>query len=136
MRKGKIVLRAYLLGMVFLLIAWQIAASIAQLPIIPEPYNVFVRLGEIFADKIAVHAVYSLWRIIAGIMLAVLIGYPLGIIMGYFARADRYLAPVVYLTYPIPKIALLPILMLLAGIGELSKIIMIFLIVVFQIIVA
>jgi len=136
MRKGKIVLRAYLLGMVFLLIAWQIAASIAQLPIIPEPYNVFVRLGEIFADKIAVHAVYSLWRIIAGIMMAVLIGYPLGIIMGYFARADRYLAPVVYLTYPIPKIALLPILMLLAGIGELSKIIMIFLIVVFQIIVA
>ena len=56
--------------------------------------------------------------------------------MGYFQKADKYLAPLVYLTYPIPKIALLPILMLLAGVGELSKIIMIFLIIVFQVIVA
>ncbi len=136
MRKGKIVLRAYLLGMIFLLLLWQVAAGIVQLPIIPEPYKVFMRLGDIFAAKIALHALYSLWRIVAGVLLAVLVGYPLGIIMGYFARADRYLAPLVYLTYPIPKIALLPILMLLAGIGELSKIIMIFLIVVFQLVVA
>jgi NitT/TauT family transport system permease protein len=56
--------------------------------------------------------------------------------MGYFKRADRFLSPVVYLTYPIPKIALLPILMLLAGVGELSKILMIFLIIVFQVVVA
>ncbi len=136
MKKSKVVLRAYLAGMVFLLLLWQVAASLVQLPIIPEPWLVFMRLGEIFADKIAVHAVYSLWRILAGILLAVAVGYPLGVIMGYFIRADRYLAPLVYLTYPIPKIALLPILMLLAGIGELSKIIMIFLIVVFQIVVA
>ncbi|SDZ74132.1 NitT/TauT family transport system permease protein [Selenomonas ruminantium] len=136
MKKSKVVLRAYLLGMVFLLLAWQMAASVVQLPIIPEPWLVFERLGEIFADKIAIHAAYSLWRIMAGIMLAVAVGYPLGILMGYFAKVDRYLAPLVYLTYPVPKIALLPILMLLAGIGEMSKIIMIFLIVVFQIVVA
>jgi len=134
--KGKVVLRAYLFGVLFLLFLWQVTATLVQLPIIPEPLLVFERLGEIFADKIAVHAAYSLWRIFAGILLAVLVGYPLGIIMGYFSKADRYLAPLVYLTYPIPKIALLPILMLLAGIGELSKIIMIFLIVVFQIVVA
>lgn len=56
--------------------------------------------------------------------------------MGYFPRADRFLAPLVYLTYPIPKIALLPILMLLAGVGEFSKILMIFLIIVFQVVIA
>ncbi len=136
MKKSTIVLRAYLLGMLFLLALWQAAASLVQLPIIPEPWLVFERLGQIFADKIAIHAAYSLWRIVAGILLAVAVGYPLGILMGYFAKVDRYLAPLVYLTYPVPKIALLPILMLLAGIGELSKIIMIFLIVVFQIVVA
>lgn len=136
MKKSKVLLQAYLLGILFLLLLWQITASLVELPIIPNPYLVFIRLGEIFGDKIAIHAVYSLWRIAAGIMLAVAVGYPLGIIMGYFPKADKFLAPLVYLTYPVPKIALLPILMLLAGIGELSKIIMIFLIVVFQIVVA
>lgn len=136
MKKSKVLLKAYLLGMLFLLLVWQITAALVQLPIIPEPLLVFARLEEIFMSKIAIHAAYSLWRIAAGILLAVAVGYPLGVIMGYYGKADRYLAPLVYLTYPVPKIALLPILMLLAGIGELSKIIMIFLIVVFQIVVA
>ncbi|MBQ2010045.1 MAG: ABC transporter permease subunit, partial [Selenomonadaceae bacterium] len=47
-----------------------------------------------------------------------------------------FLSPLVYLTYPVPKIALLPILMLLFGVGESSKITMIFLIIVFQVVVA
>jgi len=79
---------------------------------------------------------YSLWRIAAGLFLAVLIGLPLGVIMGYFPKWDRFLSPLRYLTYPIPKIALMPILMLLFGIGEFAKILMIFLIIVFQVIVA
>ncbi|MEN6327421.1 MAG: ABC transporter permease subunit, partial [Syntrophomonas sp.] len=45
------------------------------------------------------------------------------------------LSPMVYFTYPVPKIALLPIIMLLFGLGEASKLIMIVLIIVFQIII-
>ena len=66
--KSKVVLRAYLFGVLFLLLLWQLTAALVQLPIIPEPLLVFERLGEIFADKIAVHAAYSLWRIFAGIL--------------------------------------------------------------------
>ena len=129
-------LLSYLAAAVFLLVLWYIIAAIMQLPIVPTPDKVFLKLGHVFRQYILVHAVWSLWRIAAGLGLAVLIGYPLGVLMGYFKRADRFLSPVVYLTYPIPKIALLPILMLLAGVGELSKILMIFLIIVFQVIVA
>ena len=93
-------------------------------------------LADIFMKYIAIHSLYSLWRIGAGLLLAVAVGLPLGVIMGYFPQTDRFLAPVVYLTYPIPKIALLPILMLLFGVGELSKVFMIFLIIVFQVVVA
>lgn len=103
---------------------------------IPAPDKVLLKLVRIFSQSVAVHAGFSLWRIAAGLLLAVLIGYPVGVIMGYFPRADRFLAPLVYLTYPIPKIALLPILMLLAGVGEFSKILMIFLIIVFQVVIA
>lgn len=136
MRKGKIVLRSYLAGALFLLAVWKMAASLLELPIIPAPDKVFVRLGDVFLQAIAIHGVYSLGRIAAGLVLAVLIGYPLGVAMGYWRRVDRFLAPLVYLTYPVPKIALLPILMLLAGIGEWSKILMIFLILVFQVVIA
>lgn len=134
--KGKKLLLTYALGAAALLVLWQIVASLVALPIIPQPVLVFERLGKIFSDKIAVHAAYSLWRIAAGLVLAVAAGYPLGVAMGYKKRLDRVLSPIVYLTYPVPKIALLPILMLLAGVGELSKILMIFLIIVFQVVIA
>jgi NitT/TauT family transport system permease protein len=56
--------------------------------------------------------------------------------MGYFTRCDRALSPIIYLIYPIPKIALLPMVMLLLGLGDSAKIFMISLIIVFQVIVA
>lgn len=136
LQKTQRVLLSYFLGAVFLLALWWLIAELCELPIIPTPGKVFERLARIFTTSIAVHGFYSLWRIAAGLLLAVAVGFPLGVIMGYFKKADRYLAPVVYLTYPIPKIALLPILMLLAGVGELSKICMIFLIIVFQVVIA
>ena len=129
-------LLSYAAAAVFLLALWWAIALLLALPIVPTPDKVLVRLAHVFSRDIFAHAAWSLWRIAAGLGLAVCIGYPLGVLMGYFRRADRYLSPVVYLTYPIPKIALLPILMLLAGVGELSKILMIFLIIVFQVIVA
>lgn len=132
----KMVFLSYLIGACALLVLWYLIAQAAELPILPSPERVAERLAGIFLSDIAVHGAYSLWRIAAGLCLAILIGFPLGMIMGYFPRADRYLAPIVYLTYPIPKIALLPILMLLAGLGEMSKILMIFLIIVFQVVVA
>ncbi len=132
----KMVFLSYLIGACALLALWYLIAQAAELPILPSPERVAERLAGIFLSDIAVHGAYSLWRITAGLCLAILIGFPLGMIMGYFPRADRYLAPIVYLTYPIPKIALLPILMLLAGLGEMSKILMIFLIIVFQVVVA
>ena len=132
----KMVFLSYLIGACALLALWYLIAQAAELPILPSPERVAERLAGIFLSDIAVHGAYSLWRITAGLCLAILIGFPLGMIMGYFPKADRYLAPIVYLTYPIPKIALLPILMLLAGLGEMSKILMIFLIIVFQVVVA
>lgn len=126
----------YAPAVIFLFILWHIIAEFVKLPIIPLPVDVLERLLDIFQDTIAIHAVYSLERIASGIFLAVLIGVPLGVLMGYVAKFDTFLAPIIYLTYPVPKIALLPILMLLCGIGEMPKILMIFLIVIFQLLVA
>lgn len=126
----------YLYGIIIFVILWYVAGIVVQLPIIPSPVAVLGNLVDIFASKIVIHGFYSLWRIVAGVFLSVLVGIPIGLCMGYFTKWDRVLSPLVYLTYPIPKIALLPIMMLLFGLGDLSKIIMLFLIIVFQVIVA
>lgn len=115
---------------------WWLLSFFLVLPIVPNPWHVVSCLQNIFLSSIAVHATYSLGRIALGLAIAVGVGYPIGIFMGYAAGVDRILAPFVYLLYPVPKIALLPILMLLAGVGELSKVLMIFLIIVFQVIIA
>jgi len=106
------------------------------MPVISSPVQVLLRLVQKFPDTIAVHAGYSLMRIVLGLFAAVAVGYPIGVLMGYFPRVNRLLAPILYLTYPVPKIALLPVVMLLFGVGERSKLLLVFLIIVFQVVVA
>ncbi len=119
-----------------ILLLWQFFSIVANVPFIPSPFRVLKTIASIFKSKILMHSIYSLFRIFAGIFLSMAIGIPIGLAMGYFKRLDNMLSPFIYFIYPVPKIALLPIVMLLFGIGEASKIIMIILIVLFQVIVA
>ncbi len=122
-------------GLVAVLVLWHLAALITKLPIIPSPLAVLANIGAIFTSKIEIHALFSLARIAEGIAISIIIGVPLGFLMGYFEKVDKILSPLVYFTYPIPKIALLPVVMLLFGLGEASKLIIIVLIIIFQIII-
>jgi NitT/TauT family transport system permease protein len=65
--------------------------------------------------------------------ISVAIGVPLGLMIGLSKRLDNILSPITYILYPIPKIAFLPVLMLLFGLGDVSKVILIITIVIFQI---
>ena len=133
---GKISLRMFAFSIFLCLILWAVTAQILQMPVIPSPEQVLLRLMQKFPNTIAVHAGYSLLRIVLGLVVAVAVGYPVGVLMGYFPRVNRLLAPILYLTYPVPKIALLPVVMLLFGVGETSKMLLVFLIIVFQVVVA
>lgn len=132
----KISLRMFVFGIFICLAVWAGAAQLLQIPVIPSPELVLIRLVQKFPDTIAVHAGYSLMRIVLGLFTAVIAGYPIGVLMGCFPRVNRLLAPILYLSYPIPKIALLPVVMLLFGVGETSKLFLVFLIIVFQVVVA
>jgi NitT/TauT family transport system permease protein len=81
------------------------------------------------------HFLASLWRVTAGILLAVLTAAPAGLILGQSQRASRIFTPLIYLLYPIPKVVFVPVVLLLLGIGDLPKIFIIFLILFFQILV-
>lgn len=126
----------YALGFVIILVLWYTAAGISRLPLIPSPEIVFKNIFLNFTSDIFLHLLFSLRRVVEGILISIILGAPLGIIMGYNIKVDKYLSPVIYFLYPVPKIALLPLVMLLFGLGEVSKVIMIAIIIVFQIIVA
>jgi NitT/TauT family transport system permease protein len=73
--------------------------------------------GEIFG-----HLGASLWRIASGFCLGALGGVLIGVVLGFSQKSDDAAHPLLAATYPIPKIAILPLLILWLGIGEASKI--------------
>ena len=91
MRKN--VLTAICIDLLLALLVWWGVSLWLSLPILPSPLAVARNLGDVFFRLIAVHVGWSLWRIVAGLFLAVLVGFPLGIGMGYFPRMNRFLAP-------------------------------------------
>ena len=129
-------LKTLLGAAVLLLLVWQMVSMLLHLPMVPPPLRVGQTIGDIFASSVAVHLGYSLGRIAAGLLLAVAAGLPLGMLAGYYPMLDRWISPLLYLTYPAPKIAFLPVVLLLFGVGDFSKIFLIFLIIVFQIVIA
>jgi ABC-type nitrate/sulfonate/bicarbonate transport system permease component len=71
------------------------------------------------------HAGASLLRALPGFAIGTLVGVALGLAAGVARGFDQMLSPVVFLTYPVPKIVMLPLFMLWFGIGDLSKILII-----------
>lgn len=133
MTKGKKLSNA---GLAFLLLngLWYLASVLLKQEMLPSPVKVYQHLFQMNPTLIWLHSYNSLVRLFWGMLIAVLIGFVVGLFMGRIEWVNRLLDPIVYLTYPIPKIALLPIIMLLFGLGNTSKIILITLIVVFQVI--
>lgn len=122
-------------GVLTLITVWQLCAVILDNHIFPSFISVMFSLGE--NHKIIItHLFFSSLRLTGGVVLAILIGMPTGILIGYHKHLSELFSPVIYLLAPIPKIALLPLFMLLFGIGDLSKIFIIFIIMYFQVIVA
>jgi NitT/TauT family transport system permease protein len=83
-----------------------------------------------------IHMAVSAGRILEGLFIALLIAVPIGLTLANYPKINKICSPVLYFTYPVPKLALLPIVMLWLGIGEAAKITLIVLILVFQLIVS
>jgi len=108
-----------------LLAVWQLMSWMKMLDtrFIPSP----VTIGEgayklVESGELWVHLGVSLWRLLMGFIVAALPGILIGLIMGLSRWARAVLDPIVAATFPIPKIAILPLIMLFLGIGESSKI--------------
>lgn len=127
--------RDVLLAAAAIVLIWQVTAMIVSMPILPTPLTVLVVLFTELQNGLLTHFAVSLWRVTAGMFLSVLVAAPAGLVIGSSKRLNRIFSPIIYLLYPIPKVVFVPVVILFLGIGDTSKIIIMFLILFFQIVV-
>ncbi len=130
--RGKL---AFCAGLAGLLVAWWALAVLVPGGFIPSPGPVILRFLVIFPGALAAHSAASLGRVAAALALALLTAVPAGMAIGRSPVLGRVSAPILYVLYPVPKIALLPVLMLLFGLGDSSKVLIVYLVLFFQVLV-
>jgi len=127
--------RDLLLAVIVLLALWQLAAMAVNRPILPQPGAVArVFFAELRGDLFD-HFRASLWRVIASTILAIIVAAPGGLVLGQSKKLNSLFSPFIYLIYPVPKVVFVPIVLLFLGLGDAPKIVIIFLILFFQVLV-
>ncbi len=96
-------------------------ALLPTLPVIADTL-----FGMLADGSIIEHAAFTLYRVMFGFSLAVVVGIPLGILMARFRRIEHFVLPLVSALMPIPSFALVPLFMLWFGIGNLTTILIVF----------
>ncbi len=94
---------------------------------LPTPAQVFQALIDLWTkEDLAKDIVFSLFRVGSGFLLAALVSIPLGTLMGTFPSIRAMFEPLIGLVRYMPASAFIPLLILYFGIGELPKVLLIF----------
>lgn len=133
MNRHPLTIRDLLIGFISFILLWQTLHATISTRIIPGPIDVIAYTLKV-PGLLLLHSGASVLRITAALSISLIIGIPMGILLGENTFVRRLFSPLLYFIYPIPKVAFLPVLMLMYGLGNASKIILIIWIIVFQII--
>lgn len=115
-------------GVAVLLIVWEFVCRMGWVDplFLPAPTSILIALWDLLTEGNLIRDIgASLYRIILGFLLGASVGIIIGLGIGFSRWTDALATPIVNLLYPIPKLALLPLIMLWLGIGELPKIVII-----------
>src|SRR6267154_1685570 len=119
---------APLLACLGLLAIWQVAALILDTDSFPTALEAICAIPSILGDKESlINILASLRRMAIGFAVAVVVSIPLGLMMGRSRAVASFFNPLLMVTYPVPKAALMPIIMLWLGVGDIAKMLVIFL---------
>jgi len=119
---------APLLASLGLLAIWQVGSLALENESVPTALEALRAVPSIVGDKESlINILASLRRMAIGFGIAVVLSIPLGLLMGRNRFVASFFNPLLMVTYPVPKAALMPIIMLWIGVGDLSKTLVIFL---------
>ncbi len=122
------------IGILGFLLIWQlsIVSGLVSSRYVTQPMEVislfFVKLGDPNPDGsvLGVNIMSSLTVALAGFSLAILIGIPLGLLMGWYRGFDRFMRPVFEILRPIPPVSWIPLTIVWFGIGLEAKAFIVF----------
>lgn len=119
-----------ILSVITLIGGWTLL-SLQEGTLIPTPIETWNRFITIMQEPISkatlpVHILVSLRRVLIAFCIAILLGITTGVLFGWYPRVRALISPIFELLRPIPPIAWIPLLILMFGIGELPKIILVF----------
>src|ERR1700730_347612 len=130
MIKGRALLSrlAPLLACLGLLAIRPVAALVLNNDSFPTAIEAIRAIPSILGDKESlINILASLRRMAVGFSLAVALSIPLGLMMGRSRAVASFFNPLLMVIYPVPKAALMPIIMLWLGVGDIAKTLVIFL---------
>lgn len=122
------------LGILIFLAVWQLAVmtGLADANRLPAPTTIIQTLGYKMANKapdgnvLLANILASLQVALTGFCCAIIIGVPLGLFMGWWDYADKFIRPIFELIRPVPPIAWIPLVVVWMGIGLKAKAMIIF----------
>jgi ABC-type nitrate/sulfonate/bicarbonate transport system permease component len=118
----------YLLSPIGLLLLWEIAirAGLGDRRFVPAPSDIAERFYLLtISGELPWHVLVTMWRIVAGYVIGVIPGVALGLLMAMSRGVRITVDPLVAALFPIPKVALMPLILLAFGFGEASKIVVV-----------
>jgi NitT/TauT family transport system permease protein len=119
---------APVLACIGLLAVWQVASLALKNDSFPTAIEAIRAIPDILGDKESlINILASLRRMAIGFGIAVLVSIPLGLLMGRSRAVEAFFNPLLMVIYPVPKAALMPIIMLWLGVGDITKTLVIFL---------
>lgn len=120
-------------GFIVILLIWLMGHWWIDSRFIPNPFEILAHTVILLLQfDFWQHIVVSGLRLFASIGLALVIGVAVGVTVARNNMLDSILSPVLYIMFPVPKAAFLPVIFVLFGLSDISKIILIFLILFFQ----
>lgn len=115
----------YFISPVALIVLWQVLlmAGIGDRRFVPAPSDIAWRYWQMIVNgELAYHSAVTLYRVFAGFFIGIVPAVAAGLLMAMFRPVRIFFDPLIASLFPIPKIALMPLLLLAFGFGDASKI--------------
>jgi len=128
----------YLISPIALIALWQglLMLGIGDRRFVPAPSDIAERAWEMITNgELAYHSAVTLYRVIVGFILGVVPAVAAGLLMAMFRPVRIFFDPLIASLFPIPKVALMPLLLLAFGFGDASKIALVVIAVFFPVVV-
>lgn len=121
---------------IIIILLWHLSSISLNKAFLPTPFEAGQSFFTVVMNgELTQHFVISSYRVVIGICCALLFAIPTGLLMGWNKSIDLLLSPLLYVLYPIPKVVFLPIILVLFGLGDVPKIMLIAFVLYFQLVV-